>query len=265
MKDGPAIANVAALIGDPARANILTALMAGKALTVSELAQEAGVTLQTTSAHLSKLFDGGMVAARKQGRHKYFELSSPKVAETIEALMGLAADSGHLRTRTGPRDEALRAARRCYNHLAGAAGVQLYQSMVQRGHLDVGPSGLTLSASGRQFATDLGIDIERLAASRTPLCRECLDWSERKTHLAGSFGRALLDHMVEQHWVRLEGKSRVISFTARGNSWFAETFPIAQTDNHNAHDALSAQPHLQRSLDRQIRPTNATERLPDGA
>ena len=133
MKDGPVIANVAALIGDPARANILTALMAGKALTVSELAQEAGVTLQTTSAHLSKLLGGGMVAARKQGRHKYFELASSKVADAIEALMGLAADSGHLRTRTGPRDKALRAARRCYNHLAGSAGVRLYDSLIRRG------------------------------------------------------------------------------------------------------------------------------------
>jgi DNA-binding transcriptional ArsR family regulator len=239
MKDGPTIANVAALIGDPARANILTALMAGKALTVSELAQEAGVTLQTTSAHLSKLLGGGMVAARKQGRHKYFELASSKVAEVIEALMGLAADSGHLRTRTGPSDEALRAARRCYNHLAGTAGVQLYESLIRRRYLDVGPSGLSLSMTGRQFAADIGIDLSQLAASRTPLCRECLDWSERKTHLAGSFGRALLDHMIEARWALLDSNSRVISFTARGKMKFAETFPIAQTDNRHAPDTVS--------------------------
>jgi DNA-binding transcriptional ArsR family regulator len=224
MKDGPTIATVAMLIGDPARANILTALMAGKALTVSELSQEAGVTLQTTSAHLSKLLHGGMVAARKQGRHKYFELASSKVADAIEALMGLAADSGHLRTRTGPRDEALRAARRCYNHLAGTAGVQLYESLVRRGHLDVGPSGLSLSISGRQFAADLGIDVSQIASSRTPLCRECLDWSERKTHLAGSFGRALLDLMIKERWVQLNGNSRVVSFTAQGKAKFAATF-----------------------------------------
>lgn len=229
MKDGPAIANVAALIGDPTRANILTALMAGKALTVSELAQEAGVTLQTTSAHLSKLFDGGMVAARKQGRHKYFELASPKVAETIEALMGLAADSGHLRTRTGPRDEALCAARRCYNHLAGSAGVQLYESMVWRGFLSIDASGLSLSPDGRAFAADLAINVDRLSAGRTPLCRECLDWSERKTHLAGSLGRALLDHMIEDKWVIHNPKSRVMTFTARGERLFAGTFPAPTT------------------------------------
>lgn len=224
MKDGPVIATVATLIGDPARANILTALMAGKALTVSELSQEAGVTLQTTSAHLSKLLNGGMVAARKQGRHKYFELASSKVADAIEALMGLASDSGHLRTRTGPSDAALRAARRCYNHLAGTAGVQLYESLVRRGHLDVGPSGLSLSISGRQFAADLGIDVSQIALSRTPLCRECLDWSERKTHLAGSFGRALLDMMIKERWVQLNGNSRVVSFTAQGKAKFAATF-----------------------------------------
>ncbi len=219
------IASVAALIGDPARANILTALMAGKALTVSELAHEAGVTLQTTSAHLSKLFDGGMVVARKQGRHKYFELACPKVAAAIEALMGLAAQSGHLRTRTGPRDVALRAARRCYDHLAGSAGVQLYDSLVRRGYLTVEASGLSLSAEGRAFVEGLGIDIARLAAKRTSICRQCLDWSERKTHLAGGLGRALLDHMVAEKWIQHSGTTRALIFTPRGRHFFAAAFP----------------------------------------
>jgi DNA-binding transcriptional ArsR family regulator len=229
MKDGPVIANVAALIGDPARANILTALMAGKALTVSELAHEAGVTLQTTSAHLSKLLDGGMVAARKQGRHKYFELASSKVAEALEALMGLAAENGHLRTRTGPRDEALRTARRCYNHLAGSAGVQLYESLIRRGFLRIETSGLSLSSDGRDFVERLGINVESLSESRTALCRECLDWSERKTHLAGSLGRALLDHMIDDEWVRQSANSRAIIFTPRGEKCFAAAFPVSES------------------------------------
>lgn len=227
MKDGPVIANVAALIGDPARANILTALMAGKALTVSELAQEAGVTLQTTSAHLSKLLGGGMVVVRKQGRHKYFELASAKVAEAIEALMGLAADGGHLRTRIGPGDEALRAARRCYNHLAGSAGVQLYESLIGRGYLTVEMSGLSLSVDGRVFVEQLGLDLAQISKTRAPLCRECLDWSERKSHLAGSLGRALLDHMIANKWVHHETGSRVITFTAHGRQQFAAAFPVA--------------------------------------
>ncbi|MEO0960637.1 MAG: winged helix-turn-helix domain-containing protein, partial [Pseudomonadota bacterium] len=122
MKAGPDIAHIAALIGDPARANMLTALMSGKALTVSELAEEAGVTIQTASSHLSKLDEGGLLRPRKQGRHKYFTLASDDVAHVLEGLMGLAAGSGYLRKRTGPRDAELRRARVCYNHLAGDMG-----------------------------------------------------------------------------------------------------------------------------------------------
>jgi DNA-binding transcriptional ArsR family regulator len=225
MKDGPVIATIAALIGDPARANILTALMAGKALTVSELAHEAGVTLQTTSSHLSKLLIGGLVASRKQGRHKYFELASCNVAQAIEALMGLAADTGHLRTRTGPRDEALRAARRCYNHLAGTAGVQLYESLLKREYLNIDTSGLSLSPQGRTFVEGLGLDLRPVANNRTLLCRECLDWSERKTHLAGNLGRALLDHMLDEKWATLQPNSRVIAFATRGQALFTAAFP----------------------------------------
>lgn len=122
MRDGPDIARVAALIGDPARANMLSALMSGKALTATELAQEAGVQAQTASSHLSRLVEGGLVAPRKSGRHKYFSLAGEEVAEVLEALMGLAAGKGHLRTRTGPKDQAMRQARVCYNHLAGKWG-----------------------------------------------------------------------------------------------------------------------------------------------
>lgn len=225
MKDGPPVAHVAALIGDPARANILTALIGGKALTVSELAQEAGVTLQTTSTHLSKLLDGNLVVARKQGRHRYFALASPQVAQTVEALMCLAADRGMPRVRTGPRDEALRFARRCYNHLAGTTGVHMYESMVRRGYLTIGSAGLTLSSEGYRFAEGLGIDFPELAASRTPLCRECLDWSERKTHLAGSLGRALLDHMIAHRWVRSHDATRALTFTPDGTKRFNAAFP----------------------------------------
>ena len=125
MKDGPIIASVAALIGDPARANILTALMGGRALTASELAEVAGVTLQTTSGHLAKLADAALVAVEKQGRHRYYRLHSGDVAEVLEKLMGLAQRSGAVRVRTGPRDEAMREARLCYDHLAGEQGVTL--------------------------------------------------------------------------------------------------------------------------------------------
>src|SRR5688500_9964854 len=132
MKAGPNIAPVASLVGDPARANMLTALMAGQALTATELAQEAGITLPTASSHLAKLLAGGLLTVEKQGRHRYFRLAGPDVASMIETIIGVAARAGHLRTRTGPSEPALRQARVCYDHLAGDLGVQLYDSLVDR-------------------------------------------------------------------------------------------------------------------------------------
>src|ERR1700749_3398783 len=133
MKAGPDIAMVASLVGDPARANILTALMTGRALTESERAHEAGVTPQTASSHLSKLESGGLIAQEKQGRHRYYRLADPDVASVLEGLEGLAARAGHLRVRTGPKDPALRHARVCYDHLAGDLGVGVLDSLTRRG------------------------------------------------------------------------------------------------------------------------------------
>ena len=132
MKDGPDIALVGSLVGDPARANMLASLMTGRALTATELAQEAGVTPQTASTHLARLVDGGLLLAEKQGRHRYFRLADPDVAQTLEALMGLAARAGHLRVRTGPKDPEMRRARVCYDHLAGDLGVKLFDRLKGR-------------------------------------------------------------------------------------------------------------------------------------
>src|SRR4051812_7227788 len=131
MKDGPSIAPIAALAGDPARANMLAALMSGKALTASELANEAGVTAQTASSHLAKLENGGLVSAVKQGRHRYFRLADSDVATMLESMIGVAARAGHMRTRTGPGDPALRKARVCYDHLAGEMGVRMFDSLAK--------------------------------------------------------------------------------------------------------------------------------------
>ena len=151
MKHGPDIATLAALIGDPARANILTALMTGKALTATELAAEAGVTAQTASSHLRRLEDGALIARRRQGRHNYFTLTDDDVARALESLMGLAAGRGHLRTRTGPRDHELRTARVCYNHMAGETGVRLFRAMQRMGAFEPADDGLTLTAAGAGF------------------------------------------------------------------------------------------------------------------
>jgi len=220
MKEGPDIARIAALIGDPARANILTALMTGKALTATELAAEAGVTAQTASAHLAKLAAGGLTAERRQGRHKYVSLASPEVAGVLEALMGLAAGQGQTRTRTGPKDAALRKARVCYNHLAGDMGTRMFEAFTARGLIVRSGDDVTLTPAGAAYMQDFGIDVGALEAARAPLCRPCLDWSERRTHLAGSLGRALLARMEALGWVRRAQGSRVITFTPPGAAAF---------------------------------------------
>ncbi|WP_171182313.1 helix-turn-helix transcriptional regulator [Ruegeria sp. HKCCD8929] len=226
MKEGPDIAHVAALIGDPARANMLIALMSGKALTVSELAEEAGVTIQTASSHLSKLDDGDLLRPRKQGRHKYFSLANDEVAHVLEGLMGLAAGSGHLRKRTGPKDAELRRARVCYNHLAGDMGTQMFDSLMAQGHLVFDGDDLNLTRSGQAFVTGFEIDLAILCKSKSPLCRECLDWSERRSHLAGSLGRAFLSRFEDLSWARRDQKTRVVSFSANGVKEFERLFSV---------------------------------------
>lgn len=228
MKEGPDIARIAALIGDPARANILTALMSGKALTASELAAEAGVSLPTASSHLRKLEEGGLIGLRKSGRHRYFTLASDEVAKVLEALMGLAAGAGHLRSRTGPKDDALRRARVCYNHLAGEKGVEMYRALRALGHLAGDGEGLRLTLSGRDFVAGLGVDLTALPRSRAPLCRECLDWSARQSHLAGQLGRALLAQFIADGWARRVSGSRAVQFTPKGEAAFARIFALPE-------------------------------------
>ena len=228
MKEGPDIAQVAALIGDPARANILTALMSGKALTASELASEAGVTAQTASAHLTRLADGGLVQPRKSGRHKYFTLASDEVASVLEALMGLAAGAGHLRLRTGPKDAEMRRARVCYNHLAGEMGVRMYQSMAAQGFFLARGDDLELTPLGTAFVSNLGIDMGALPSSKAPLCRECLDWSARSSHLAGRLGRAILSNFIEKNWAERVADSRIVRFHPEGQAAFEALFPIPE-------------------------------------
>ncbi len=228
MKEGPDIALIGSLIGDPARANMLGALMSGKALTATELAAEAGITAQTASSHLGKLEAGGLVQKSKQGRHRYFSLADDDVGAVLESLMGLAALKGHTRVRTGPKDPALRRARVCYNHLAGEMGVQMLDSMKQRGFVVEDEDQLELTVKGHQFATGLGINLDALRSTRRPLCKSCLDWSARRSHLAGALGTALLEHFYKTGWAdRLEG-TRIVTFSKTGETEFARHFKIAE-------------------------------------
>jgi DNA-binding transcriptional ArsR family regulator len=231
MKAGPDIAMVASLVGDPARANMLTALMTGRALTASELAYQAGITPQTASSHLGKLEAGGLIEPEKQGRHRYYRLTGPDVAGVLEGLAGLAARAGHMRLRTGPKDPALRRARICYDHLAGDLGVQMLDSMKKRRLVRQRKQEIELTAAGERFLEkSLQISAKTLAHPRRPVCKACLDWSERRHHLAGTLGAAVMTRFTELKWAArdLTPGSRVVNFSRTGEKRFAELFGTSE-------------------------------------
>lgn len=216
---GPNITTIAALVGDHARSQALVALMAGRALTATELADAAGVTRQTISTHLAQLVDAGLLVVEKQGRHRYFCIADAEVAQMLETLMGAAALTRSLRAgpRVGPREPALRKARVCYDHLAGELGVLVYERLAQRGAFALGPSGIALTPQGRQAMAKLGVDPAE-PPGRRPFCRTCLDWSERRHHLAGTLGAALLARFEALGWAKRMPDSRVMAFSAAGEA-----------------------------------------------
>lgn len=222
MKLGPDITRIAALLGEPARANMLSALMGGQAWTAGELAREAGVTPQTASSHLAQLEAGGLIRRRNEGRHSYFALAGQDVAEVMEALALLAGRAGHMRTRPGPRDPAMRKARVCYNHLAGDAGVAMLDALIAQGRIADRDGSLVITDEGRAFARDFGVCLE--TTGRRPLCKACLDWSVRRSHLAGAFGIGLLDRIYALGWARRVEGTRIVAFSAPGQHAFEQTF-----------------------------------------
>jgi DNA-binding transcriptional ArsR family regulator len=228
----PHVAKIAALIGDPARANILRALMDGRARTAKELAHIAGVSAQTASGHLAKLVDGGLLAMAKQGRHRYFHLANSLVAEALESLMALAGERPVPKHHHQARIAAdLRAARTCYDHLAGKLGVLLFDRMVATGCIL--PAGdaedFIVSAEGRRLFRQLGIDIDALAiktGQRRRFARACLDWSERSPHLAGALGAALAESCFERGWLQRRRDSRAVTLTPAGAEALAGIFGL---------------------------------------
>jgi DNA-binding transcriptional ArsR family regulator len=224
MREGPDISHVANLVGDPARANMLSALVGGTALTASELALEAGVTLQTASSHLAKLTAGGLLTLSVQGRHRYFALAGPQVAAMLEAIMGVAATLGPQRVRPGPRDKAMREARVCYDHLAGDLAVAMLDGLLARGVMVRDGEALQLGRDAGTFFAERGIDIAALSSTRRPVCRACLDWSVRRSHLAGSLGAAILARVFAERWARREPASRAIAFSPQGRQAFRKKF-----------------------------------------
>jgi DNA-binding transcriptional ArsR family regulator len=230
MSSNASFARVAALAGDPARAGMLHALMDGRALTASELAGVAGITAQTASSHLARMTDAGLLTVEKQGRHRYHRLASPDVARMMETIMQVASTlEPPRRVSVGPRDVALRAARTCYDHLAGRLGVALADAMVARGYAELASDGGIITDAGVGFLGDIGINTDVLIArpgkrATRVLCWPCLDWSERRPHLAGAVGAALCAHSLEKKWVRRLSETRAVEITPKGWRVFREQF-----------------------------------------
>ncbi len=222
----PSIAEVASLIGDPARANILSALKDEDALTATELAHIAGVSPQTTSGHLSKLAGARLIAVERQGRHRYYRLAGHQVAEVLEALALLSVGAAPRRRTKGPRDQDVRFARTCYDHLAGHVGVAVTQALQARDLLEPAGGDFRLTGAGEAFCVGFGIDPAGLAKSRRLFARPCLDWSERRPHLAGALGAALLDRFVACEWIVRRPRSRAVEVSEAGRAGLKETLAV---------------------------------------
>ncbi|NLG75198.1 MAG: winged helix-turn-helix transcriptional regulator [Xanthomonadaceae bacterium] len=238
MQEGPNIARIAAAIGERARAQMLSALMSGRALTATELADVANVSRSTASSHLTRLERARLVVAHDSGRHRYFRIASAEVAEILERLMG--AQHALDEKRFGPRDPALRRARLCYDHLAGEIAVWIYDALEAKRAFELTSSGLSLNESGWRMFARLGIDASQLSHTRRPACRACLDWSERRNHLAGALGALLMKRLIDLRWASTARGSRVVRFSAEGERALRRAFTDSASRRSTAPVAVQS-------------------------
>jgi DNA-binding transcriptional ArsR family regulator len=230
MTSVASLAGTAALIGDPTRAGILVTLMDGRALTAGELAGAAGVTPATASGHLSRMLEAGLLALERRGRHRYYRIASASVGNLVESMMAVTGELKVVASRckpvsTGPRDLALRRARVCYDHLAGEVAVGMADSMVARGQMAFGQDGGVVTGQGIVFLASIGVHLlPDHSVGAGAFCRLCLDWSERRKHVAGEVGRALLAAFLKKGWMRNPTSGRAVTITPVGmgelNRWF---------------------------------------------
>jgi DNA-binding transcriptional ArsR family regulator len=222
----PQLAEVAQLVADPGRANILSTLMDGRALTASELAIVAGVTPQTASSHLAKLVKRELLTVEKRGPRRFYRLATPLVARMLEGIMTVAV-TGPPRFRPPSRiDAEMRRARTCYDHLAGELGVAVAEGMQNRGLVVLDADAGELTARGSEFLAGLGIDLTSPTRSRRAFCRPCLDWSERRPHLAGRVGAAIAALAFERDWIRRRPQGRSVEISGDGIAAFRESFGV---------------------------------------
>jgi len=234
--------SMAALIGDPVRARILWTLFGGRAHTATELAVSVGTSPQNLSMHLAKLVRADLLSVEAQGRHRYYSFARPEVAYAVESLAGLLPGKpGIAGAADEKEDQPIRVCRTCYDHLAGRIGVQLTGSLTGKGLIRLGEAetdqqrrsggisgkSFIVTVKGNRFFGGLGIDCEALRVQRRGLARACLDWTERRPHLAGSLGAALLEVMLDRHWLRRMAGTRAVLVTAKGRKAMQELFGLA--------------------------------------
>lgn len=227
MNNEPNIAHVAALIGEPTRAKMMIALMSGKALTATELAVEADISSSTASSHLTKLVNSKLLMVRKQGRHKYFQIGSQEVAALIESLLNISSRFQVNEITTGPSDKALRKSRVCYDHLAGELAVDLMDILKEKALIIPSDNDWQLSDSGKEFFNALGFVSTEHKQKKRPLCKACLDWSERRDHVAGALGQWILNDIFDQGWATKALDSRVVIFSSAGLKKFKQRYQLS--------------------------------------
>jgi DNA-binding transcriptional ArsR family regulator len=221
MTDTDMLSTVAALLGEPARTRILTALLTGRALTAKELAYFAGVTAATASSHLSRLLAGNLLVMEKQGRCHYYRLRSAEVARAIEGLMTVATIPSNGWPPYHRVEPALREARLCYDHMAGRLGVAVCDMLLRRRHVVLVDGGGEVTSSGERFLSGLGVELPRLRGARRQYCRGCIDWTERRHHMSGAVGAALAEAFFAQRLVTRVSDSRALVVTPLGRKTLA--------------------------------------------